>query len=101
MSPLVKRSWASVGRTPVLKTKTGGNRKISVIGALSVGLACRHMELIFQVLKGENVNAIRFRSFLAALLQTLRGRITLVLDNLAVHHAAIIARFVFENRHRL
>lgn len=74
---------------------------MSVIGALLVDIGCRQVEFLFQVLKGENVDSIRFRSFLAALLQTVRGKLILVLDNLAVHHAAIIERFVFENRHRL
>ena len=43
LNPLVRRSWAPRGKTPVLLNDGGGRKKVSVIGAVSVSPAARRL----------------------------------------------------------
>ncbi len=47
LNPLVKRSWARIGQTPVIAADGGHRDKVSVIGAVSVSPTNHHLGFYF------------------------------------------------------
>ena len=50
LNPLVRRSWALRGKTPVIGGDGGHRKKVSVIGAVSVSPAAKRLGLYFATL---------------------------------------------------
>lgn len=98
MSPLVKRSWAPRGETPVLKTKTRSHRKISAIGGLTTTAAGRAQGLIFRLHPGKNIGAAECVAFLEQIQLNFPGRHVFVIwDGLRAHWSKKVDRWL--NRH--
>lgn len=87
--PLVKRTWARRGQTPVLRENNSWN-KLTAIGALSLQPSGRLNEQ-FQLLRG-SARTIDFLWFLLHLRKRYRKKLLIVWDNLSAHKAA--ARFL-------
>jgi transposase len=90
MAPLVRRTWAPRGQTPILHQRTRSRDKVSVIGTLTVSPRRRRVGLYAALVVNANVNAERLVEFLRALLRHLRGPLILVWDRLNVHRAALV-----------
>src|SRR2546423_1880845 len=80
LSPLVKRSWAKVGQTPVLDVDGGHRDKVSVIAGLSVSPAARRLGLYFATEPDGFFTADKVVPFLRDLLKHLRGQVVVVWD---------------------
>lgn len=96
LQPLVRRTWAPRGQTPVLRQGERHDR-LSVISALTV--APRRCRLgLYWALHARNICAEDVVAFLRHLRRHLRRSITLILDRGSVHRAAVVQRYL--RRHR-
>ncbi|MDR3576387.1 MAG: IS630 family transposase [Anaerolineaceae bacterium] len=94
LSPLVKRSWAPKGQTPILKTKTRSHRKISAIGGLTTSAGGRKQGLVFRLHPGKNVGASECVAFLEQLeLNFPRRHIFVIWDGLRAHWSKKVSRW--------
>jgi transposase len=94
MAPLLRRSWAPRGQTPILIQRTRSRDKASIIGVLSLSPRRRRVGLYFCLLPNENVTAVRLTGFLRQLKQHLCGPAILVWDRLLCHRAIHLQHFL-------
>ncbi len=87
MAPLVRRTWAPRGQTPILYQRTRAHDKVTVIGALTVSPGRNRVGLYFALLPDENAKAGHFRHFLADLRRHLQRPLVVVWDRLPGHRA--------------
>lgn len=94
LSPLVKRSWAPRGQTPVLKTKTRSHRKISAIGGLVTSAGGRRQDLVFRLHPDKNVGAVECVAFLEQLKRNFpRRHVFVIWDGLRAHWSKKVANW--------
>lgn len=86
LQPLVRKTWAPVGQTPVMYCWDRHDR-LSVIGGLSLALRRNQLGLYFGV-HGRNVTAEEFERFLRDVQRGLRRPLIVVLDRWSVHRKA-------------
>jgi putative transposase len=98
LNPLVRRTWALVGQTPVLDADGGHRDKVSVIGGLSVSPAKGRLGLYFATEPNGFFTADKVVGFLRDLLRHLRGNVTVVWDRGGNHKGPIIREFLRRNR---
>lgn len=98
LNPLVRRSWAPRGHTPVIGGDGGHRKKVSVIGAVSVSPADRRVGLYFGTLAGGFFNAPEVVGFLRDLLRCLRGNVLVVWDRGQNHKGPVVRGFLGRNR---
>lgn len=95
LSPLVKRSWAPKGETPILKTKTRSHRKISAIGGLVTTAGARKQGLVFRLHPEKNVGAAECVAFLEQLKLNFPNRHVFVIwDGLRAHWSKKVDRWL-------
>jgi transposase len=89
LQPLVRRSWAPRGQTPVIRCWDRRDR-LSVIGAITVPPSReRHrLSAVFRI-HTKNVKTPEATEFLRILERHARGPLIVVLDRLNVHRAAV------------
>lgn len=92
--PLVGKTWAPVGQTPVLRHK-GHWDKVSAIAAVTP-TGKLHFQLKLGAYDGDGVIA-----FLKELLRHIRRRILLIWDNGTIHRKKEVNAFLGEHRHRI
>jgi len=85
LNPLVRRTLAPRGQTPILKVKGGRHEKVSVIAGLSLSPRTRRLGLYFQTHPRSYLNNQRTADFLRELLRHLRGPVIAVWDNGPAH----------------
>lgn len=100
MAPLVRRSWAPRGQTPLLYQRTSFRQKVSVIAALSVSPQRRRVGLYFSLRPNANVTASWLKAFLRDLAAHLRYPLRIVWDRLPSHRARSLQAFL-QRRPRL
>jgi hypothetical protein len=100
LAPLVRRTWAPLGQTPVLVNRTRGQRKVSVIAALCLSPALRSIQLFFQILVKGNINGEVVIGFLGHLRHQVRGPIVLVWDLLQAHRCQEVWHYL-QATHRI
>ncbi len=94
--PPVQRTWAPVGRTPVLRHSYRRER-LSVIGGLSVSPRRQRLGLYFQIYPW-NVTAVEIVQYFTELLRHLRGPVVALLDGGSIHWDGKVVDFW--RRHR-
>jgi len=87
MAPLVRRTWAPVGQTPILYQRTRSHERISMIAAITVSPKRRKVGLCFRLLPKENVVTCNLLSFIRQLRRQLGSPILIVWDRLNVHRS--------------
>ena len=90
LAPLVRRTWAPRGQTPILRQRTSSRDKVSMIATLMVSPRRRRVRLDTALMVNANVDAECLVEYLRALLRHLRGPLILIWDRLNVHRAALI-----------
>jgi transposase len=83
MIPPVRRTWAPIGQTPIVRHYYRRDR-ISVIGGLSVSPKRRRFGLYFRM-HAKNISQDEVYDFLWHLLRHLRGHVIVVWDNASIH----------------
>jgi transposase len=98
LNPLVRRTWAPVGRTPVLESWGRYRDKVSVIGAVTVSPVARRLGFYFASDPKGYFTAERVAEFLRDLLKHLRGNVVVVWDGGSNHRGPAIREFLRRNR---
>jgi putative transposase len=98
LNPLVRRSWAKVGQTPVLDADGGHRDKVSVIAGVSVSPATRRLGLYFATEPGGFFTADKVVGFLRDLLTHLRGKVVVVWDRGNNHKGPVVRKFLARNK---
>lgn len=86
LQPVVRRTWAPRGQTPVQRCWDRRDR-LSVLGAVTVSPQRQRLDLRFSV-QEENVRTEHVARFLKQLRYELRRPIVVILDRLAAHRSA-------------
>jgi transposase len=94
MMPLVRRTWAPRGRTPVLWQRTNSYRKVSAIAVLVVSPRRDRVRLIFRLHPNANINAASVLSFLKSLRRHVRGPVILLWDRFLAHRARLVQAYI-------
>lgn len=94
MSPLVRRTLAPRGKTPILKTKARHREKVSITAALTLSPQRHHLGLYWQTYPRSFVNSERIADFLRALLRRLRGAVIVVWDRGTIHRGETIEQLL-------
>ena len=98
LNPLVRRTWALVGQTPVLDADGGHREKVSVIGGVSVSPASHRLGFYFATAPGGYFTAEKVVEFLRDLLRHLRGNVIVVWDRGGNHKGPVIRAFLRRSR---
>ncbi len=93
MAPLVRRTWAPRGRTPVLYQRTSSHEKVSIIAAISVSPQRKRIGLYFP-LYSSNITAPLVIRFLKQLTVHIQKPIILEWDHLLAHRAKITQKLL-------
>ena len=98
MSPLVRRTWAVAGQTPLLPQRTAGRQNISAAGAIAISPRRRRLSFLFRLHPAKTIKQAEAIAFLRALLGHLRGPIVLLWDRLPVHRGRQVETFLQQHR---
>lgn len=94
MAPLVRRSWAPCGQTPLLLQRGAHHRKVSVIAALCVTPARDTVRLYFRLYPDADIQARHVIRFLTRLQKELGGPWVMLWDRLNAHRARLTSNFL-------
>ncbi len=94
MAPLVRRTWAPRGVTPVFYQPTRSHRKVSVIAALTLPPRYRRVGLYFSLHTDANVTAHKVVLFLRRLTRQIQKQLLIVWDRLNTHRAVTVNRWL-------
>lgn len=97
MAPLVRRSWAPAGQTPVLYQRGAHHRKVSVIAALCVSPERDQLRFYFR-LHAADISAPQVIAFLGCLERELDAPWLLLWDRLNAHRARRTGDFLAARR---
>jgi transposase len=97
-SPLVRRTLAPAGQTPILTQKGSHRENVSLAAALCISPVKRRLSLRFRTYPKSYVNGERAAEFLRELLKQLRGPVIVVWDRGNMHRGPHIRRLL--RRHR-
>jgi len=97
-TPLVRRTWAPRGHTPVLRENRRTWEKATAVGALAISPARRRVRLLFSLHANENIHADWLVQFLREVRYHLGPRLVLVWDNLGLHKSAALRTFLDRQR---
>lgn len=97
LSPLVRRSLAPKGETPVLEHQGRHRDKVSVIAALTVSPKRRRRALYFSTLIKDHFESEATAWFLRRLLRSLRGPVIVVWDRGGNHRGPAIRELLAKN----
>ena len=100
MGPVVRRSWAPRGHTPMLRPRGRYRVNVSVIGALVV-TPRRGVRAYFSLLAGASFDGEHILAFLKQLCRALRVPIELVWDRLNAHRGQPVKGWLERNSHRI
>jgi transposase len=101
MTPLVRRTWAPRGQTPVLVQKMGKRQKVSIAGALWLPPQRDHLHWFSQTLVDSYYDTQCVVVFLELLLAEVGGPLVLVWDGGPIHRGEPIQELLAANAHRL
>ena len=85
MLPLLRRTLAPRGKTPIFLSPAGHRDKVSLIAALTISPRGRNLGLYFSSLINDSYDAFTVAWFLRELLKHCRGRVIVVWDRGGMH----------------
>jgi len=85
MAPLVRRTWALRGQTPILQQRGKHRERVSVAAALWLSPDRDRMGLVYQTLVNGYFNNQRTALFLESLMRELPGRLIVIWDGGPMH----------------
>lgn len=98
MAPLVRRTWAPCGQTPVLMQRGRSRRKVSVIAALVISPKRKRVRAFFGLLPDANYDGEAVLAFVRDLKRNLRVPMTLIWDRLKAHIGEPVAGWLLRHR---
>jgi len=100
LSPLLRRSLAPAGQTPVIATPGGAHQKVSITAAISLSPLQQKLNLYFQTWPNQYVDQDLSAWFLRGLLHHLKGPVIVVWDRGPMHRGEAL-RTLQEHHPRL
>jgi DDE superfamily endonuclease len=97
LNPLVRRTWARRGETPVTDSWGRHRERVSVIAGVSVSPAALRCGLYFATDPKNFFDAARVVGFLRDLLKHLRGKVIVVWDRGTNHKGPVVREFLRRN----
>jgi transposase len=97
LAPLVRRSLAPIGQTPILKQKTTHRERVSLIAGLAISPVRQRLSLHFRTYPKGFVNSPQTVEFLRQLLQQLPGRVMVIWDGGMMHRGAPVREFALRH----
>ena len=98
LAPLVRRTWAPRGHTPVIRV-SHPHERISVIGAMTIRLEDRRFGFYFHLLRDNtNFHGDSVVRFIEKVRRKLRGPITLLWDSIPIHHGKPVNDYLAVHR---
>lgn len=94
MLPLLRRTLAPRGKTPIFLSPAGHRHKVSMIAALCLSPRGRHLGLYFSSLIDGSYDGFTVAWFLRELLRHLRGRVIVVWDRGQMHRGPEIEQLL-------
>jgi transposase len=95
MAPLVRRSWAPKGHTPILFQRTQSHKKVSAIAVLCISPNRDLVSLYFRLHPDANVNGQLVLHFLKHLRKQLKNHpLILVWDRLLAHRTQKVQSYI-------
>ena len=94
LAPLVKRTLAPIGQTPVLKQQGRHREKVSMIGALTCSPVQKRLRFYFALHMNQSFNHERVAVFLLQLLKHLPGKLLVIWDNGQMHKGEAIRQLL-------
>jgi transposase len=101
LTPLLRRTWAPRGQTPVLGERQGKRQKVSVAGALWMPPRGDHLEWSFQTLVNDYFATEQVAGFVEGLLEEVGGRLVLVWDGGPIHRGEALRCLLAKEAGRL
>jgi hypothetical protein len=98
LAPLVRRTWAPRGKTPIIRQPGRAREKVSAIAAVTVAPRRRRVGLYFALYPGQNIRGPHLVVFLRHLRRMLQRDIIVVWDRLNAHMGREIQIFLYRNR---
>jgi putative transposase len=98
LNPLVRRSWAVRGRTPMIGGDGGHRRTVSAIGAVRVSPRARRLGRHFDTRADGFFGAAEVLGFLRYLLGTLAGKVIVVWDGGTNHKGPLVRAYLARTR---
>lgn len=98
MAPLLRRTWAPRGQTPILHQKTRSYKKVSMIAALTLAPIRARMGLYFSLYSNANIASPQIARFLQVLSSHLQKPLLVIWDRLRAHRAKNIRRLLRRRR---
>jgi transposase len=96
LAPLVAKTWAPRGCTPLQRHRQGRRDKISVISGISLSPK-RHRLGLYYLLFFDNIAQEEVCVFLCELLRHLRGPVIVLLDNSSTHQGEPLQKLLREH----
>lgn len=90
LMPLVRRTLAPRGQTPVLTVKGRHREKVSLIAGLTLSPHRRHIGLHYRTYPKASVNHVRTARFLKQVLRQVRGPIVVLWDRGNMHKGPVL-----------
>lgn len=98
LHPLLRRTWAPRGRTPVLRQRTRHHRRVSAIGGLSISPRRRRLGWYLQFHLDRSIRQEQVIDFLRHVLRHLSGKIVVVWDHLQAHQSNALRQWLRRGR---
>lgn len=98
LNPLVRRTWAPQGQTPILDAWGRHRQKVSVIGAVSISPVARQLGVYFATDPRDYFTPEKVVEFLRDLLRHLRGKVIVLWDGGSNHKGPVIRKFLARNK---
>jgi DDE superfamily endonuclease len=97
MLPLLRRTLAPRGQTPIFHSPAGHRHKVSLIAALTISPRGRRLGLYFSSLIDGSYDGFTVAWFLRELLRSLRGNVIVVWDRGGMHRGPEIEALLAAN----
>ncbi len=99
MAPLLRRTWAPRGKTPIFYQKARSYKKVSMIAALTLAPIRARIGLYFSLYSNANIASPQIVRFLQVLTSHLQKPLLILWDRLRAHRGQNIRRLLRRRRH--
>jgi len=101
MSPLVRRTWAPKGQTPIFKERCRSYKKVSAIAAVTTGARRLRTRLYFSLHVDKNIRAAETVRFLRSLRRQIQTPLMLIWDRSRIHKANAVQEYLKRHKRML
>jgi transposase len=101
ITPLLRRTWAPRGQTPILYQRGRSRQKVSVIAALVIPPRRNRVQCLFRLAPDASIDGRGVRDFLRHLLRVVRSPVTIVWDRSNTHRGEPVKSWLAARRRRV